>query len=71
MGKTRKLNCNHFRQKYSGRRDWLEVFAWKSLPLPLPCPALIDLLLLMNAGSLTKSINMLSKLVVKMMKISE
>ena len=33
--------------------------------------ALIDLLLLMNADSLIKSINMLSKLVVKMMKISE
>ena len=34
--------------------------------------ALIDLLLLMNADSLIKSINMLSKMVVKMkMKISE
>ena len=47
----------------------MEVFAWESLPLALP--ALIDLLLLMNADSLIKSINMLSKLVVKMMKISE
>ena len=48
----------------------MEVFAWESLPLALP--ALIDLLLLMmNADSLIKSINMLSKIVVEMMKISE
>ena len=33
--------------------------------------ALIDLLLLMNADSLIKSINMLSKIVVEMMKMSE
>ena len=33
--------------------------------------ALIDLLLLMNADSLIKSINLLSKMVVEMMKISE
>ena len=33
--------------------------------------ALIVLLLLMNADSLVKSINMLSKIVVKMMKIIE
>ena len=32
---------------------------------------LIDLLLLMNADSLVKSINLLSKMVVEMMKISE
>ena len=52
----------------------VDEIVWKFLHGNLyhsPCPALIDLLLLMNADSLIKSINMLSKLVVKMMKISE
>ena len=59
---------------FSDKSILLDEIGWKFLHGNLyhsPCPALIDLLLLMNADSLVKSINMLSKIVVKMMKIIE